>query len=50
MKQIIVMISMILLGISIAGFVTDFSLSAEKISDNANDRILQMTSSGAVNN
>lgn len=50
MKQIIVMIAMILLGISIAGFVMDFSSSAERISDSAGDRILQLTSSGAVDN
>ena len=45
MKQIIVMISMILLGIAIAGFVGSFSNSAENISDNANERILTITSS-----
>jgi hypothetical protein len=48
MKQIIVMIAMILLGITIAGFIGDFSGSAERISDNANDKILQITSSGAI--
>ncbi|HVI39406.1 MAG TPA: hypothetical protein VM577_02005 [Anaerovoracaceae bacterium] len=48
MKQIIVMISMILLGIVIAGFIGDFGNSAERISDNANDRILNITSSGAI--
>ena len=44
MKQIIVMISMILLGIAIAGFVGSFSNSAEHISENANDRVLTITS------
>lgn len=48
MKQIIVMIAMVLLGITIAGLVGDFSESAERISDNANDRIIQVTSSGAI--
>ena len=48
MKQIIVMIAMVLLGITIAGLVYDFSGSAEKISDNANDRIVQITSAGAI--
>ncbi len=48
MKQIIVMIAMVLLGIAIAGLVGDFSKSAEKISDNANDKIVQITSAGAV--
>jgi len=48
MKQIIVMIAMVLLGITIAGFISDFSNSAERISDNANDRIVQVTSSGAI--
>lgn len=44
MKQIIVMIAMILLGITIAGFIGDFSNSAESISENANARILDITS------
>ena len=48
MKQIIVMISMILLGITIAGFVGDFSNSAESISENANHQVLHITSSGAI--
>lgn len=48
MKQIIVMIAMILLGITIAGFVGDFSSSAERISDNANDKIVKITSSDGI--
>ena len=40
MKQIIVMISMVLLGIVIAGFVMDFSDSAETISGNTNTKIV----------
>lgn len=48
MKQIIVMIAMVLLGIAIAGLVGDFSGSAEKISDSANARVLMITSSGAI--
>lgn len=48
MKQIIVMIAMILLGITIAGFVSDFSESAESMSENANEKIVHITSSGAI--
>ncbi len=48
MKQIIVMIAMILLGIVIAGFVGDFGSSAENISESANEQILDITSSGAI--
>lgn len=48
MKQIIVMIAMVLLGITIAGFVFDFSDSAETISENANAKVIQITSSGAI--
>ena len=48
MKQIIVLVAMILLGITIAGFVTDFSGSAKTISENTNNKILHMTSSGAI--
>lgn len=48
MKQIIVMIAMVLLGITIAGFVIDFGDSAEKISENANSRVIQITSPGAI--
>ena len=46
MKQIIVMIAMILLGITIAGFVSNFSNSAKAISNNA---VSQITSSSAIN-
>lgn len=48
MKQIIVMIAMILLGIVIAGFVGDFGNSAESISDNANKQVIKITSSSAI--
>lgn len=48
MKQIIVMIAMVLLGITIAGLVGDFSTSAKRISGVANDRIVQVTSAGAI--
>jgi hypothetical protein len=48
MKQIIVLIAMILLGISVGGFIMDFSDSAETISENASDKIVHMTSSGAI--
>ncbi|MEL7657013.1 MAG: hypothetical protein AAGU75_14030 [Bacillota bacterium] len=48
MKQIIVLISMILLGITIAGFVGDFSNSAESISKSANQQVMKVTSSGAI--
>lgn len=48
MKQIIVMIAMVLLGITIAGLVGDFSDSAGSISDTANDRIFEITSPGAI--
>jgi hypothetical protein len=48
MKQIIVMIAMVLLGITIAGFVSDFGNSAENISESANARIESITSSGAI--
>lgn len=48
MKQIIVMIAMVLLGITLAGFIFNFSDSAEGISDNANDLINQVTSAGAI--
>lgn len=40
MKQIIVMIAMVILGIAIAGFVNEFKDSAEVISDDARVRIL----------
>ncbi len=43
MKQIIVMIAMVLLGITIAGFVGEFSGSAESISDSANKQIVTIT-------
>ena len=39
MKQIIVMISMIVLGIAIAGFVMGFGESAEEIASAAADEI-----------
>lgn len=48
MKQIIVMISMILLGITIAGFVTDFGSSAESISNSANAKIKSITTSDGI--
>ena len=48
MKQIIVMIAMVLLGITLAGYISAFSGSAETISDNANNRIEHITSSGAI--
>jgi hypothetical protein len=48
MKQIIVMIAMILLGITIAGFVGDFGDSAKCISENANKQVMHVTSSGAI--
>ena len=48
MKQIIVMIAMVLLGITLAGFIFNFSESAERISDNANVMINQVTSAGAI--
>jgi hypothetical protein len=40
MKQIIVLVSMVVLGIAIAGFVGDFKTSAETISTTANQQIL----------
>lgn len=43
MKQIIVLIAMILLGITIGGFVSDFSGSAETISDSARGEVQQLT-------
>ena len=39
MKQIIVLISMIVLGIAIAGFVNNFTDSAQTIADNAAAKI-----------
>mgnify|MGYP000875204547 CR=1 FL=1 len=48
MKQIIVMISMVLLGIAIGGLVMDFGESAEKVSDNVNSMIEQITSPGGL--
>lgn len=39
MKQIIVLIAMVLLGITLAGFVSQFGDSAKIISDRANSRI-----------
>lgn len=48
MKQIIVMIAMIMLGIVIAGFVADFGDSAKSISEHANDQVIRVTSSGTV--
>jgi len=49
MKQIIVMIAMVILGIAIAGFIGEFKSSAENISDNARSQIEGITSSGALN-
>lgn len=48
MKQIIVMVSMVLLGIAVAGFVMDFSGSAEEISNNAKASIEDVITSGAI--
>ncbi|MBR0596826.1 hypothetical protein [Sinanaerobacter chloroacetimidivorans] len=48
MKQIIVMIAMVILGIAIAGFVGEFRDSAETLSDNANQQIMRITSGGAL--
>ncbi len=45
MKQIIVMIAMIMLGIAIAGFVGEFEGSARSISDDAKEQIVDITSS-----
>ncbi|MGI6731418.1 MAG: hypothetical protein ACOX5F_05880 [Anaerovoracaceae bacterium] len=39
MKQIIVLVSMIVLGVAIAGFVGDFKTNAETISDTAKSQI-----------
>jgi hypothetical protein len=39
MKQIIVMIAMIMLGIAIAGFVGDFKSSASSISEDAAEQV-----------
>ena len=47
MKQIIVLIAMILLGISIGGFVMDFSESAGDITDSTSSKIKNLTTSGA---
>lgn len=47
MKQIIVLISMILLGITIGGFVMDFSNSAGTISNATSDKVQRLTTSGA---
>lgn len=49
MKQIIVMVAMIILGIAIAGLIGDFKHSAESISDRANEQIMEIVSSGAFN-
>jgi hypothetical protein len=46
MKQIIVLIAMILLGITIAGFVTDFNGSASGLAKVANDKIGGIISAG----
>jgi hypothetical protein len=48
MKQIIVMIAMIMLGITIAGFVGDFGDSAKSISENANKQVIRVTPSGTI--
>ena len=48
MKQIIVMIAMIMLGIVIAGFVGDFGDSAKSISESANKQVTRVTSSGGI--
>jgi len=42
MKQLIVMICMILLGIIIGGIVLGFGDSAETISSKANERIIEV--------
>lgn len=47
MKQIIVLIAMILLGISVGGFVMDFSGSAGEIAGATNGKIENLTTSGA---
>lgn len=48
MKQIIVMIAMVLLGVAIAGFVVEFKGSAQTISNKAKDEVLTVTTSGAI--
>lgn len=46
MKQIIVLVAMILLGISIAGFVTDFGDSADSLANVTDQKIDNITTSG----
>ncbi len=46
MKQIIVLIAMILLGISIAGFVTEFRGSAESLTDSTKEEIGRVITEG----
>lgn len=43
MKQIIVLVSMVILGIAIAGFVSDFKTNAQAISNATNQTILTVT-------
>lgn len=43
MKQIIVMIAMVLLGIAIAGFIGDFRANAEKLSGETNKKVTQLS-------
>lgn len=50
MKQIIVMIAMIMLGIAIAGFVGAFKDTAKDATDNTNVKVKQtLTTIGAIN-
>ena len=50
MKQIIVMIAMIMLGIAIAGFVGQFKTSADNISHSTNDRVNSFITSSGLSN
>ncbi len=47
MKQIIVMVAMILLGIAIAGYVSNMSSSVKDISDHASNQIKTITTTGS---
>ena len=48
MKQIIVMIAMVLLGIAITGYIGNFNKSAGELSNKTVDLIEEFTTAGAL--
>lgn len=49
MKQLIIMISMVILGIAIGGLVLNFQSTATSIANNTSAEILRSVTTGAIN-